>query len=149
MEYNLMELVIWSNKALQTYLHQTPQVIVKRKSRRSPDKLLSPNSKLLTPNSWLPVWTGVTLKCKGPPPHPPTHPPKLLSTFTTKCYTFLDTSHGPRLKSQLSGKNFANFFATLFCKFLILFCKRKKVKRLKKEIKSSPMSFRLTPSTPV
>ena len=25
--------------------------IVKRKSRRSPDKLLSPNSKLLTPNS--------------------------------------------------------------------------------------------------
>ena len=35
---------------------------------------------------------------------------------TTKCYTFLETSHDPWLRSQLRCKNFANFFATLFCK---------------------------------
>ena len=33
-----------------------------------------------------------------------------------KCYTFLETSHDPQLGSQLRCKNFANFFATLFCK---------------------------------
>ena len=35
---------------------------------------------------------------------------------TTKCYNFLETSHDPRLRSQLRCKKFANFFATLFCK---------------------------------
>ena len=34
---------------------------------------------------------------------------------TTKCYTFLETSHDPQLASQLRCKYFANFFATLFC----------------------------------
>ena len=33
----------------------------------------------------------------------------------TKCYTFLETSLDLRLESQLRCKNFANFFATLFC----------------------------------
>ena len=35
---------------------------------------------------------------------------------TSKCYTFMETSHDPWLKSQLRCKNFANFFATQFCK---------------------------------
>ena len=51
------------------------------------------------------------------------HPPPTTLNFsdtsrgpTTKCYTFLETSHDPWLRSQLRCKNFANFFATLFCK---------------------------------
>ena len=35
---------------------------------------------------------------------------------TIKCYTFLETSHDPQLGSQLRCKNFANFYANLFCK---------------------------------
>ena len=56
------------------------------------------------------------------PPHPthPTHPTLNFSNTsrgpTPKCYTFLETSHDPRLGSKLRCKNFANFFATLFHK---------------------------------
>ena len=54
-------------------------------------------------------------------PKPPPPPPTLNFSGTsrgptTKCYTFLETSYDPRLRSQLRCKNFANFFATLFRK---------------------------------
>ena len=38
---------------------------------------------------------------------------------TTKCYTFLETSHDPQLRSLVKCQKFANFFATLFCKPLL------------------------------
>ena len=52
------------------------------------------------------------------PPHPTPSTINFSVTSrgpTTKCYTFLETSQDPRLGSKLRCKNFAHFFATLFC----------------------------------
>ena len=44
------------------------------------------------------------------------HHMKASRTPTPKCYTFLETFLDPQFRSHLRYKNFANFFATLFCK---------------------------------
>ena len=51
--------------------------------------------------------------------HPPPPPPTINFSDnsrgpTTKCYTFLETSHDPRLRSQLRCKNFAIFLQPYF-----------------------------------
>ena len=89
-------------------------------------------SKLLTPNSNSRLdWRDTIIEQPTPPDSPildqiarSCHPPTLnfLGTsrcLITKCYTFLETSHVPQLGSPLRCKNFANFFATLFCKPLL------------------------------
>ena len=67
----------------------------------------TPNSKFQTPDSqsrleWHYNW-------KDHPPHPTQNFWSTSRVPTTKCYTFLETSHGLRPKSQLRWKIFATF----------------------------------------
>ena len=87
--------------------------VVKRKSSQSPVQLQTqnPNSELLTPTQ---DWTGETLKLKRPPPHPTRNFSGTSRGHTTKCYTFLETSHDPLQELQLSCKSCANFLQPYF-----------------------------------
>ena len=81
---------------------------------------LNSKSKLKTPNSNSRLdWRDTIIELPTPPT-PPTHPTRYFKGTsrcpTTKCYTFLETSHDPQLGSLIWCKFFANFFATLFCK---------------------------------
>ena len=105
--------------------NQMNQNIVKRKSSWCPVQLPTPNSKLKTqtPNSKVrPDWSDT--KFQQPttttiPPHPTANFSDTSRGPTTKCYTFLETSHQPQLGSKLRCKYFANFFLQLYFANLI------------------------------
>ena len=93
---------------------------VKRKSRRSPDQLQTPNSKLETPNSQLLTpsldWSDTKIiRTTHPTPPitlqalPEDLPPSVIPFWKPLMTPDSDTN------DQLRYKNFANFFATLFC----------------------------------
>ena len=100
---------------MSTPVYFNCQAKVQSKSSPTPSlksKVQSPKSKLQTPRldlRWHYNW-------KGYPTHPTHNFMGTSRSPTSKCYTFLDTSHDPQLRSQLRCKNFANFFATHFSK---------------------------------
>ena len=90
-------------QSLNIVKRKSSQEKVKRKPRKKKEDLT-----LLTLLSLLHTTTTTTINFSGTSRGP-----------TIKCYTFLETSHDPRLGSQLRCKYFANFFATPFCKLFL------------------------------
>ena len=88
------------------YIYANCQAKVKTKSKVKSKLQRSKDQKLL----WTFVYSIVIS-----PPHPTLNFSNTSRGPTPKCYTFLETSHDPRLRSKLRCKNFANFFATLLC----------------------------------
>ena len=101
----------WCNMWSVFACEEKSSAIVKRKSRRSPKS--SPNSK----DQKIKSSFGLSYTLLSSLHHHPTLNFSNTSRGPTpKGYTFLETSHEPWLRSKLRCKNFAHFFATLFCK---------------------------------